>query len=144
MHTVGTIVSWALLVAPAPVASQRFTVDDVELRDSGSALEVVSYDFQGEVTAELVIWTDLDAHARLDVAFADGHWMFVEVNGDLVALASSDTPKMIRRIGQVWRVLSEFGVADHWGMCTLHAAEMAEFCEGDIISCMAAALHFSC
>jgi hypothetical protein len=145
VYTVGTILSWALAVAPAPIASEPFSIDDVEFYDSGNAVELVIYDLEGEVTAELVLWTDLGERTRLEVNFADREWMFVDVNGAIVAMASSDTERMIRRLGQVADVLDEIGVTDDWGMCIVYAAELAASCEaGDIISCMAAAVHFAC
>jgi hypothetical protein len=120
--TTATILSWALFTAaPEPQQPQpAFKVTSVDVDRGSDSTTVLALD-DGEVVAEIVVWRDAAATARIDVNFADGlAYLSVTGNGETPTVETDNADLVHQRMLMIQAALSpEEG--DEWIPCAAAA-----------------------
>lgn len=134
----------ALALALAPDTSPpryNFDVADAEVVTGDRSTHLLAFDADGEVSAEIVVWIDVDDQPRLDITFADG--LYLRVTGDGRA-ESPDAVEVAARALLITDWLSTAQVQEGWGGCLTSAAAAVGSCAGGLIACPFAAAFAAC
>jgi hypothetical protein len=115
-------IALALALAPSTPTDYAppFEVADLEVERSAESTHLTAFDDDGEVAAEIVLWTDSDGHARLDTNFADGVYVWVTIDGDSVEVESNNPAEGANRLasmGATTQASWEDVSADDLGWC---------------------------
>jgi hypothetical protein len=116
MHT-ATILSWVLASAPessTPTATPpRATV---ELEHTDDSVQVTARDTDGEVSAELFLWTDGEGRLRFDAAWPDGLYLSVIDDGEDATIDTDDQAEAAARL-ELLDVTIREATARRWVPC---------------------------
>jgi hypothetical protein len=83
-----------MLASSTTIQAPAFEVADVEVEAGPMSTHLLAFDADGEVAAELVVWSEPDGAHRLDITFADGLYLSARRDGDLVTI-DSDNPSEV-------------------------------------------------
>jgi hypothetical protein len=116
------ILSWALFAAAPEQQQPAFKVTSVDVHRGSDSTTVLALD-DGEVVAEIVVWRDAAATARIDVNFADGlAYLSVTGNGETPTVETDNADLVHQRMLMIQAAISLQG--DEWIPCAA-AAETA-------------------
>lgn len=118
-----TILSWALL-STAPPSQPSFDISRVELERGSDAVSMFAYDDAGEVVAEFSVWL-VEGDPQIAANFADGLYLFAEVDGDDVTIECSEvgcSDEVVARLAVVEDLLADTETTDGGWKCNLHVA----------------------
>lgn len=134
----------ALLGAPASMPDS-FTVGAVEVGNSDDAVQVLAYDLNGDIAAEIVVWGDGHGRVRVDAGFADGMYLALTADGDDVTVEGDDTAEVRARLVAISDSVTQAAPQASWGKCAAHAVVMAASCaSGHVIICAGEAYLVAC
>jgi hypothetical protein len=84
------------------------TIARAEVEVTDDTVQVVAFDGDGEVAAEIVQWQP-DGEPRIDAVFPDGLAMTVDLDGGDVTIISDDPDEAIARLARIEHLLAETG-----------------------------------
>src|SRR5690242_1879593 len=95
-----TILSWVLAGAPASPTTEREApeIERVDFDRSDDSVQITARDTEGEVSAEVFLWTDGDGRVRLDAAWPDGLYLSVISDGDDTTVDTENAAEVASRI----------------------------------------------
>jgi hypothetical protein len=129
------IASLLALAPPGPtdIAPPTFDVADVEVERSTGSANFRTFDAEGEVSAEIVVWLDPTGRPRLDANFSDGLHMSVVVDGESSTVDSDNSTEVSVRVQAINDWLAENEPQANWrewGACGLSVAIAVVECGG--------------
>jgi hypothetical protein len=135
-----TIIAMTLALAPP-----SFDVSDTEATTTDDAFHLLTYDADGEVSAEIVVWTDDRGRLRLDAGFDDGHYLAMVVDGDEVTSDSDDAAEVAARAQAIDDFLATNPAQEGTIWCATGVLAMAGFCgTGNLLGCMVGTATVAC
>jgi hypothetical protein len=129
------IASLLALAPPGPTdfASSTFDVADVEVEQGADSTNLRTFDADGEVSAEIVVWLDSTGRPRLDANFPDGLHMSVVVDGESSTVDSDNSTEVAARVQAINDWLAENEPQANWrewGACGFSVAIAVVECGG--------------
>ncbi len=92
-------IALALALAPdTTIPPTSFDVADAEVVARDNSTHLLAYDAEGEVSAEIVLWTDTDDRTRVDVMFLDGLYLSVTTDGESITIETDDAAEVAARV----------------------------------------------
>jgi hypothetical protein len=120
--TTATILSWVLIAAPfSPIAAEA-----VEFERSDGSVQITARGSDGEVSAEVFMWTDADGRMRLDAAWPDGLYLSVASDGEDTTVDTENAAEVASRIERLDAAIQV--VQASWTTCGIAAALTAGAC----------------
>jgi hypothetical protein len=133
----------AAIIALAPPAETTFDVSDIDLHRTDEAVQITTYDSDGEVSADIVLWVD-DGRVHFDANFADGLYSLTMVDGDRAWVDSND-PAAVGLRGTVIRDFLRENEQDGWVPCAAAAIGASLHCWNVLIAwCVADVYIMGC
>jgi hypothetical protein len=117
--TTATTLSWALFAAAPEQPQPPFQVTSVDVVRGSDSTTVLALD-DDEVVAEIVVWRDAAATARLDVNFADGLTYLSVTNGETPTVETDNADLVHQRMLMIQAALS-LQEGDQWIPCAAAA-----------------------
>jgi hypothetical protein len=113
MTTASTLLSWVLATAPEPPPPP----ETVEFAQSDDSVQLTARDADGDVAAEVFLWTDTDGNIRLDATWPDGLYLSVISDGEDATVHSEDGAEVEARLLELDAALQEPAAAPQWLEC---------------------------
>jgi hypothetical protein len=101
MFTASTFLSWVLATTPESQPEQARDIERVEIDRSDDSVQVTARDSDGEVSAEVFLWTDGEGRIRLDAAWPDGLYLSVVTDGETATVDTDNQQEAAARVGEV-------------------------------------------
>lgn len=140
-----TIIALVLALASNPTSRADFDVADVEVETGDDSSRLVTYDAEGEVSSDFMVWADDQGRLHLDVEFDDGHHLSVIVDGDHVTSESEDAAEVAARSQTIDDFLATNQAQEGTIWCATGVLAVAGFCgTGNLIGCMVGTATVAC
>jgi hypothetical protein len=92
-------IALALALAPnTTLPPTSFDVADAEVVARDNSTHLLAYDAEGEISAEIVVWTDTDDRTRVDVMFPDGLYLSATTDGESITVETDDAAEVAARV----------------------------------------------
>jgi hypothetical protein len=132
MITASTIISWVLAGAPvSPTTEPEFKaaeIQRVEFERSDDSVQITTRGSDGEVSAEVFLWTDRDGRVRFDAAWPDGLYLSVVTDGEDATVDTENAGEVASRIERLDAALQE--TQESWWTCGAGVALTGFACAG--------------
>lgn len=137
------LITTLLALAPSP-SPPGFDASDAELSMADDSVQLTTYDAEGEVSAEIVMWTDDGGLLQVHANFVDGIYLRIATDGETAKVDSNNAVEAAARMGVVDDYIDGPLVAAAWIPCAGAIVTAAGSCAAAGLGCPLWAILAAC